>query len=81
MNSNVNPMQLIQMMQNGANPQQIAMSMLQERASQNPIMQNLLSLAQQGNTPQNEQIARNIVNERGGDFDEEFKRFRQQTGL
>ena len=74
-------MQLIQMMQNGANPQQIAMSMLQERASQNPIMQNLLSLAQQGNTPQNEQIARNIVNERGGDFDEEFKRFRQQTGL
>ena len=81
MNSNANPMQLIQMMQNGANPQQIAMSMLQERASQNPIMQNLLSLAQQGNTPQIEQIARNIVNERGGDFDEEFKRFRQQTGL
>ena len=81
MNSNVNPMQLIQMMQNGANPQQIAMSMLQERASQNPIMQNLLSLAQQGNTPQIEQIARNIVNERGGDFDEEFKCFRQQTGL
>lgn len=81
MNSNVNPMQLIQMMKNGANPQQIAMSMLQERASQNPIMQNLLSLAQQGNTPQIEQIARNIVNERGGNFDEEFKRFRQQTGL
>ena len=81
MNSNVNPMQLIQMIQNGANPQQIAMSMLQERASQNPIMQNLLSLAQQGNTPQIEQIARNIVNERGGDFDEAFKRFRQQTGL
>lgn len=81
MNSNVNPMQLIQMMQNGANPQQLAMSMLQERANQNPMMQNLLSLAQQGNTPQIEQIARNVVSERGGNFDEEFKRFRQQTGL
>ena len=81
MNSSVNPMQLIQMMQNGANPQQLAMSMLQERANQNPMMQNLLALAQQGNTSQIEQIARNVVNERGGNFDEEFKRFRQQTGL
>lgn len=79
--SNINPLQLIQMMQSGANPQQIALSVLQNGANQNPMMQNLLSLAQQGNTPQIEQIARNIVAERGGNFDEEFKRFRQQTGL
>lgn len=79
--SNINPLQLIQMMQSGANPQQIALSVLQNGANQNPMMQNLLALAQQGNTPQIEQIARNIVAERGGNFDEEFKRFRQQTGL
>ena len=41
----MNPMQLIQMLQGGANPQQLAMSLLQNNLGNTPMGQNLLSLA------------------------------------
>ena len=76
-----NPMQVIMAMRNGQNPQQIVMNMLQERMSQTPMGQNLIALAQNNQTAQIEQIARNICNQRGIDFDKEFNSFKDFLGI
>jgi len=46
----VNPMQLIQLIKGGQNPQQLVMSILQQQGNNNPIIQNAVSLARNGNT-------------------------------
>ena len=76
-----NPMQVIMAMRNGQNPQQIVMNMLQERMSQTPMGQNLIALAQNNQTAQIEQIARNICNQRGIDFYKEFNSFKDSLGI
>lgn len=76
-----NPMQVIMAMKNGQNPQQIVMNMLQEKMSQTPMGQNLIALAQNNQTAQIEQIARNICNQRGIDFDKEFNSFKDSLGI
>ncbi len=72
---------MIQMVRNKQNPEQMMMQFLQQQASQNPMGQNLLSLAQAGNTADIEKIARNICAQRGIDFDKEFTAFKQSLGL
>ena len=76
-----NPIQVIMAMRNGQNPQQIVMNMLQERMSQTPMGQNLIALAQNNQTAQIEQIARNICNQRCIDFDKEFNSFKDSLGI
>lgn len=77
----VNPMQLVQMIRQGKNPQQLMLSVLQTRAQNNPMMQNLLSLAQSGNTQGIQQVARNLARERGIDYDKSFSEFKSLMGL
>ena len=81
MNYNVNPMQLIQMIRNGQNPQQLMMSVLEQRTKGNPLYENLYNLAQQGKTGDIEKIARTIFKEKGLDFDKEFNSFKHTLGL
>ena len=68
---NQNFFNLMKMTKQG-NPEQIAMSMLQQYSSGNPVMQNLLVLAQKKDTKGIENVARNMAKERGIDFDSEF---------
>lgn len=75
----MNLMQIIQMIKNGSNPQQLIMSFLQQQ--NNPMANNLLQMAQNGNTSGIEQIARNICAQKGLDFDKEFNSFKQQLGI
>lgn len=75
---NVNPMQLIQLIKNGNNPQQLLMSVLQQQGNNNPILQNAMNLAQKGNISGLEMIARNLAQQKGLDFDKEFANFRNQ---
>ena len=77
----VNPMQLVQMIKSGQNPQQLMLSVLQNQAGNNPMMNNLLNLAKNGQTTQIEQIARNLYTSQGLDFDKEFQAFRRNLGL
>ena len=77
----VNPMQLIQMIRQGRNPQQLMLSILQGDAANNPMSANLLALAQRGDEQAIEQFARNFFQSQGMDFDKEFMAFRQQLGL
>ena len=75
----MNPMQIIQMIKSGSNPQQLIMSFLQQQ--NNPMANNLLQMAENGNTSGIEQIARNICAQKGLDFDKEFNSFKRQLGI
>ena len=75
----MNPMQIIQMIKSGSNPQQLIMSFLQQQ--NNPMANNLLQMAQNGNTSGIEQIARNICAQKGLDFDKEFTNLKNNLGL
>lgn len=78
---NINPMQLVQMIKSGKNPQELMMSVLQQRTENNPLYQNLYNLAQNGKGNEIETIARTMFAEKGLDFDKEFNSFRQTLGL
>ena len=73
----MNPMEIIQMIRSGQNPQQIMINILEEGvASSNPIAANLLDLAINNRTADIERVARNLCAERGIDFDKEFNNFK-----
>ena len=73
----VDPMQLIQMIKQGQNPEQLLQSILEGQAGSNPMSANLLSLAKNKDAKALEQIARNIFAQRGLDFDTEFNALKQ----
>lgn len=75
---NVNPMQLIQMIREGQNPQQMMINILERNSENQPFMQNLLLLARDGKTADIEKIARNVAKEKGIDFDSAFNSFKSQ---
>lgn len=77
MNFTVNPMELIQRIRQGQNPQQLMLSVLESRAASNPVYANLLTMAKDGRTSEIEAFARNIAKERGIDFDKEFSKFKK----
>ncbi len=72
---NINPMQLVQLIKNGNNPQQLIMNILQQ--NNNPILQNAMNLAQKGDLFNLENIGRNLAQQRGIDFDKEFANFKK----
>lgn len=77
---NQNMMQFVMnMMRSGGNPQQMMTQWLQQQ--NNPMSANLLQLAQKGDSTGLEAIARNLCQQRGVDFDTEFKAFKQQFGF
>ena len=79
--SQLNPMQFIQMMKNGQNPQQLMMSFLEAEMKGTPMGENLLTLAKNNDSTGIEKIVRNIYAQRGLDFDKEFMAFKQLLGL
>lgn len=77
----MNPMQIIQLIKGGQNPQQLVMQILQQQAQNNPMSANLLELIQNNKTADVEQIARNLAKTKGIDFDKEFNSFKQLLGI
>lgn len=76
-----NPMQVIQAIMQGQNPQQMVMSILEEKMGQTPMGQNLLSLAKMNDVQGIEQIARNMTAQRGVNYDQAFSAFKNQMGI
>lgn len=67
-----NPLQMIKMFMNGGkNPQEIAMNMIGN--NNNPVIQNLVKMAENGDYKGVENVARNMFKEQGRDFDAELK--------
>lgn len=79
--NNVNPIQLLQMIKQGKNPQQLMMSILEQRMGNTPMGENLLKLAKNNDKKEIENIARNIMKQRGVDYDKEFEAFKQLLGV
>lgn len=73
---NVNPMQLLQLIKGGRNPQEVVMNVLRQQGNTNPIIQNAAGLAKNGNVSALEMIARNLAQQKGLDFDTEFTNFK-----
>lgn len=69
-----NPMMLLQMMK-GKSPKDMVMNMIQNQMSNNPVVSNMMNLANSGDKSGVETVARNLFKERGLDFDKEFTSF------
>ena len=78
---NINPIQFINQIKSGQNPQQLMLNFLEQQANNNPMGQNLLNLARNNQTQDIEQFARNMFASNGRDFDSEFKKFKDTFGL
>lgn len=76
-----NPMQIIQMIRSGQNPEQIVINILENQMQNTPMGKNLLNLAKNNKEAEIENIVRNIAKERGIDFDKEFTAFKQMLGV
>jgi hypothetical protein len=60
----------------GTNPKQFLLEQIMQNNS-NPMINNLLAMAKNGDTKGVETFARNFMQERGVDFDKEFANFMQ----
>ena len=71
----MNPMQMLQnFITKGLSPQKIA----EQIVGNNPMMANLIKMANAGDTKGVEKVARNMFKEKGRDFDKEFSEFRSK---
>lgn len=78
---NFDPMTIIQMIKSGQNPQQLMLNFLESQTQNTPIGANLLNLARNNKTAEIEQIARNLCQSRGVDYDSEFNAFKRKLGI
>lgn len=76
-----NPLEIINMIKQGQNPQQVMMNVLESRVGGTPMGANLIELAKMNKTNEIEQIVRNLAKEKGIDFNQEFTAFKQRLGL
>ena len=71
----MNPMQMLQnFITRGLSPQKI----VEQMVGNNPMMSNLIKMANAGDTNGVETFARNMFKEKGRDFDKEFSEFRSK---
>ena len=71
----MNPIQMLQnFIMKGFSPQKI----VEQMAGSNPMMSNLIKMANAGDTSGVENFARNMFKEKGRDFDKEFSEFRSK---
>jgi len=57
------------------NPKELLINFMQQNNA-NPMINNLIQMAKDGNTQQVETFARNAFKEQGRDFDKEFAQFK-----
>jgi len=67
----LNPMQLLGMLKSG-NPQQVATQIIQQNFPNDPMMQNLLKMAQSGNEQGVQQFASQFLGSQGKDLNSEM---------
>ena len=68
-----NPMQIINMLKGIKNPKEAVISMV--KSNNNPMIKNLVEMAENGNSKGVEDFARNLYAQQGRDFDKEFNEF------
>ena len=68
-----NPINMIKAMMGKMSPKDMAISMLKNNS--NPMLSNLIDMANKGDTKGIEEFARNICKEKNIDFDKDFTDF------
>ena len=68
-----NPMQFMNMLNGIKNPKDVVINMI--KSNNNPMVKNLVDMAQKGDNEGIENFARNMFKEQGRDFDSEIKQF------
>ena len=77
----MNFQEMIQFIKAGNNPEQFVMTMLRTQSKNNPIMANILELAEHKNYQGVENVVKNLAKQKGIDFDKEFNNFRKTLGF
>jgi hypothetical protein len=68
-----NPMQLMNMLKGIKNPKDAVINMI--KTNNNPMVKNLVEMAEKGQNDKIEEFARNLFREQNRDFDQEFGEF------
>ena len=68
-----NPLQFMSMLKSIKNPKEAVISMV--KSNNNPMVKNLVEMAENGNSKGVETFARNLYAQQGRDFDKEFNEF------
>lgn len=77
----MNPMQIMQIIKSGGNPQQMIMNMMKQQSGSNPVMNNALQMMEKGDNAGLENLARNLCSEKGINPDEAFNQIKGQFGM
>lgn len=68
-----NPMQIMNLLKGVKSPKDAVISMI--KSNNNPMVKNLVEMAEKGDNEGIEKFARNMFKEQGRDFDSEIKQF------
>lgn len=67
------PMQMLDILKSFKSPKDAVLSMI--RQNNNPMLKNLVEMAEKGDSKGVEEFARNLYKQQGRDFDKEFNTF------
>ena len=68
-----NPMQFMNMLKGIKSPKDVVINMI--KSNNNPMIKNLVEMAEKGDNQGVENFARNLYSQQGKNFDDEFKNF------
>ena len=74
-----NPMQFMNMLKGIKSPKEAVINMV--KSNNNPMLKNLVEMAEKGQNDKVEEFARNYMKEQGRNYDEEFNKFINNFGL
>lgn len=75
-----NPISTIRTLMSCGNPKQFIMNYIKNNDA-NPMLNNIINMAERGDREGLEKFARNLFKEQGRNYDEEFNKFVNQFGL
>ena len=77
----MNPMQLMQMIRGGGNPQQAIINMMNQQSGNNPVIDNAINMMEKGDNAGIEKLARNLCKERNINPDDILSQVKNQFGI
>lgn len=77
----MNPMQLMQMIRGGGNPQQAIINMMKQQSGNNPVIDNAINMMKKGDNAGIEKLARNLCKERNINPDDILSQVKNQFGI
>ena len=77
----MNPMQLMQMIRGGGNPQQAIINMMKQQSGNNPVIDNAINMMEKGDNAGIEKLARNLCKERNINPDDILSQVKNHFGI